>query len=268
MYAAFAAHCGMAQTPTSPVALDATEKVYPGTHEYRWTFYVPVLTMERHQVIVQELAPTMRSRSWEYEAPGLRAQQFKLGQLAEFHCKYPDWWLLPNECGTYWHDVYADLPVLTMERSHVDYEVAEWRWQERRIGFDVPRWTWTEQTLRVMVPVFTEEKLPPPEWSRADDVMLARAIGRARVTLAERRADMVRIIGDAVAVLDSRMGSFAARETDPSRLETVEGKAIDLVAMRRALLDEQARELERFARIRAELDSAVSGWNGSRTAPR
>jgi hypothetical protein len=223
--------------------------------------------MERHQIIVQAMAPTIRARIWEYEAPALRAERFKLGQLAEFHCKYPDWWRLPNECGVYWHDVYADLPQLAMRRGHIDYEAAEWGWRERRIGFDVPRWTWQEQTLRVMVPVFTEEKLPPPEWSRGDDVMLAQELKRARDTLAGREADTVRIAGDALAALDSRIEDLAAQDEDPRRLATAAGESIDLVAMRRTLADEQARALGRFARIRAELD-VLLGSSDNHPAPR
>jgi hypothetical protein len=257
-----AAPCAIAQQLPS-AAPDSREQLYPGTREYRWSFHVPVLTMERRQIIVQALVPTIRSRQLEYEAPGLRAQRFKLWQLAEFHCKYPDWWRLPNECGVHWHNVYADLPVLIMERSHVDYEAAEWGWRERRIGFDVPRWTWQEQTLRVIVPVFSAERSAPPEWSQGEAVMLARDIDRARTTLADRRADTVRIVRNAVAALDSRIDSLSAQDVDPRRLTTAEGEAIDLVAARRALLDEEARELERFARISAELESSVSGWNGS-----
>ena len=266
--AGFAAFCAVAAAQAPPSELDATAKVFPGTQEYRWTFYVPVLTLERQEIVVQTLSPTIRERRLDYESPGLRSQRFNLGSLAEFHCKYPDWWELPNECGIYWHDVYADLPLLAMQRNHVDYDAAEWDWRERRMRFDVPRWTWTERTLRVMVPVFTTEREPPPEWSQADGVTLARAsVDRARATLAAIEGDIGKTVRDAVAALDSGIAVAAAQGVDPRRLATGEGAMIDLAAVRSALLDEQARELVRLARIRAELDAFVAGSSDA-TAPR
>jgi hypothetical protein len=165
--------------PAAP-GFDATPKVYGSSREYIWTFYVPVMTLERREIVVQAPATTVRSRRWDYEVPGLRAERFKLGQVAEFHCKYMDW-RLPNECRTVWHDVYADLPVLAMLKRHVDYDVAEVAWEERRIRFGVPHWTWTEQTLIVAVPALDAEEVPEPGWSQAKDVVLAReSIERAR----------------------------------------------------------------------------------------
>ena len=259
LFAAFAAFCDVAAAQGPPPVVEATANVYPGTQEYRWTFYVPVLTFERHEIIVQTLAPTIRERRLEYESPGLRSERFKLGSLAEFHCKYPDWWQLPNECGMYWHDVYADLPLLTMQRNHLDYEAAEWDWREKRIRFDVPRWTWTERTLRVMVPVLSPERAQPPEWSKGSGVTLAHeSIDRARATRAAIESDMGKTVRDAVAALDSGIAVAAAQGADARRLATVEGATIDLAAVRSALLDEQARELGRLARIRAELRAAIA----------
>jgi hypothetical protein len=261
-FALCAAFCDVAEAQAPPTALDATPKVYPGTQEHLWTFYVPVLTFERHEILVQTLAPTIRSRRLEYESPALRAERFKLGQLAEFHCKYADWWELPNECGMYWHDVYADLPQLAMQRNHIDYDAAEWEWRERRIRFDIPRCVWTERTLRVMVPVLSPEEAPPPEWSQAPGVRLAReSVDRARGALVAIEGDIGKTVRDALAALDSGIAVAVAQGADPRRLATVEGATIDLAAVRSALLAEQARELGRLARIRAELAAAVSGSN-------
>jgi hypothetical protein len=249
---------------TSPPAFDATAKVYGGSREYRWTFYVPVMTLERHEIFVQAPATMVRSRRWDYEVPGLRAERFKLGQVAEFTCKYMDW-RLPNECRTVWHDVYADLPVLTMLKRHVDYDVAEWGWQERRIRFDVPQWTWTEQTLIVAVPAFDAEEAPPPGWSQASDVMLAReSIERARATLDSREAATVKVMDDAIAALNSSIASVEAEGADPRKLTAVDGRTIDLGAARQALLDQRTQELDRFARVRGEL---VRATRDARAAP-
>jgi hypothetical protein len=247
-----------------PPAFDATPKLYGSSREYRWTFYVPVMTLERHEIFVQAPATTVRSRRWDYEVPGLRAERFKLGQVAEFTCKYMDW-RLPNECRTVWHDVYADLPVLTMLKRHVDYDVAEWGWQERRIRFDVPQWTWTEQTLIVAVPAFDAEEAPPPGWSQASDVMLAReSIERARATLDSREAATVKVMDDAIAALNSSIASVEAEGADPRKLTAVDGRTIDLGAARQALLDQRTQELDRFARVRGEL---VRATRDARAAP-
>jgi hypothetical protein len=242
-----------ARAQALPPASDATAKVYGGTREYRWTFYVPVMTLERREIVVQAPATTVRSRHWDYEVPALRAERFKLGQVAEFTCKYMDW-RLPNECRTIWHDVYADLPVLTMQKSHVDYDVAEVAWQERRIRFDVPHWTWSEQTLIVAVPAFDVEEVPQPGWSQASDVVLAReSIERARATLDWHQAAAVKIMDDAIAALDSSIAAAEAEGADPMKLKAADGTMIDLGAARAALLDQKAQELDRFARVRGEL---------------
>ena len=247
---AFRSGFEIARAQALPPAADATAKVYGGSREYRWTFYVPVITLERREIVVRAPATTLRSRRWDYEVPALRAQRFKLGQVAEFTCKYMDW-RLPNECRTVWHDVYADLPVLTMQKEHLDYDVAEVAVQERRIRFDVPYWTWTEQTLIVAVPAFYAEEIPQPGWSRASGVVVARdSIERARATLDSREAATTKIMDDAIAALSSSIASVEAEGADPRKLKAADGTIIDLGAARQALLDQTARELDRFARDR------------------
>jgi hypothetical protein len=255
-----------ARAQALPPAADATAKVYGGSREYRWTFYVPVMRLERREIVVQAPVTTMRSRRWDYEVPALRAQRFKLGQVAEFTCKYMDW-RLPNECRTVWHDVYADLPVLTMQKDHLDYDVAEVAVRERRIRFDVPDWTWTEQTLIVAVPAFYAEEVPQPGWSQASDVVLGReSIERARATLDSHEAATVKIMGDAITALDSSIAAAEAEGADPRKLKAADGTIIDLGAARQALLDQKAQELDRFARVRGELNSATRATRDARAA--
>jgi len=255
-----------ARAQPAPPGFDATPKVYGSSREYLWTFYVPVMTLERREIVVQAPAAKVRSRRWDYEIPALRAKRFKLGQVAEFHCKYMDW-RLPNECRTVWHDVYADLPVLAMQKSHVDYDVAEVAWEERRIRFDVPYWTWTEQTLIVAVPALDAEEVPPPGWSQAKDVVLAReSIEGARATLDSREAATVKIMDDAIAALNSSIASVEAEGEDPRKLTTVDGTNLDLGAARQALLEQKAQELDRFARVRNELNAAVRITRDARAA--
>ena len=255
-----------ARAQPSPPVSDTAAKVYGSSREYIWTFYVPVMTLERREIVVQAPATTVRSRRWDYEVPGLRAERFKLGQVAEFHCKYMDW-RLPNECRTVWHDVYADLPVLAMLKRHVDYDVAEVAWEERRIRFDVPHWTWTEQTLIVAVPALDAEEVPEPGWSQAKDVVLAReSIERARTTLDSGEAATVKIMDDAIAALNSSIASVEAEGADPRKLTTVDSTNLDLGAARQALLDQKAQKLDRLARVRNELNAAVRATHDARAA--
>ena len=47
--------------PSAPVP-DTAAKVYGSSREYHWTFYVPVMTLERREIVVQAPATTVRSR--------------------------------------------------------------------------------------------------------------------------------------------------------------------------------------------------------------
>jgi hypothetical protein len=241
--------------------------LYAGTREYRWMFYVPVMTLERREIVFSGPRLVVHSRRFDYEVPGLKSERRKLGQVAEFHCKYPDF-LLPNECGIEWHDVYADLPVLTLRREHVDGDVAEWTTEERRIRLDVPRWTWQERTLTVVVPEFSTAPQPQRTWSMAPAPMLADAsVERARATLDSRQAESVQTIDAAVAALTSSIESAETQGASAAKLTSSDGKSVDLYATRQALLDEKTSQVARYARIRGELDAAVAR-NGSGAEPR
>ena len=252
-----AAACGLliasggASAQTAPVAAPAfaaPATVYAGTREYVWTVYVPSLTIERVEVVTRVLAPTVRSRRWDYELPGLKSERRKLWQVAEFSCKYMDW-RLPEECRTVWRDVYADLPVLTMQHEHVDFDAVEWAWQERTIRVDVPRWSWTATTLVISVPAFGPEDFE-----------------RAQATLDARQAVAVKTIDAGIDALDADIAAVEAQGADPRRLSTADGTLVDLSAARRALRDEKAQELDRFARVRGELGSLSAAARDARPA--
>jgi hypothetical protein len=244
-----------ARAQYEPIPGPATD-VYPGTRAYRWTFYVPVMTIERYDIVFTGPDVVVRSRRFEYETPGLKYEQRKLGQVPEFHCKYPDWWL-PNECGVRWHDVYADFPQLTLRREHIDADVAERRVDEHRIRIEVPRWTWTPRTLTLVLPVLGTEPQPQREWSKASEPMLANAsIGEARGKLEASRAESLKAIDDAVSALGGSIEAIEAQGEDASKVVADDGSSVDLYATRRLLLADKATQLERYARISAELDAA------------
>jgi hypothetical protein len=238
-----------AQPPavTEP-AFAAPVTVYAGTREYVWTIYVPSLTTERVEVITRVLAPTVRSRRWDYALPSLKSERYKLGQVAQWTCKYMDW-RLPNACRTVWRDVYADLPVLTMQRDHVDFDVAEWAWEARTIRVDIPRWSWTETTLVIGVPAFGPEDLQ-----------------RAQATLDARQAAAVKTIDAGIVTLDTGIAAVETQGADPGRLTAADGTLVDLSAVRQALRDEKAQQLERFARVRGELRNLSAAARGGTEA--
>jgi len=59
--------------------------------------------------------------------------------------------------------------------------------------------------------------------------------------------------------LDRSIATVETYGADPRRIETDEGKTLDLVATRVALRDERADAERRFRRIGSELDAASSG---------
>jgi hypothetical protein len=248
---------GSAGAQSAPIPGPETD-LYAGTREYRWTFYVPVMSMERREIVVQGPGVAIHSRRFDYEVPGLKTERRKLFPVAELYCKYPDW-QLPNECGIAWREVYADFPQLTMRREHIDVDVAESTTEERRIRIDVPRWTWTERTLTIVVPELSTEPPAPRTWSRASDTQFAeKSIDRARSALDARQAEAESTIDAALAAVTSSIASVEARGADAARVTSGDGTEVDLYATRQALLDDKVRQLGRYAQIRAELDATLS----------
>lgn len=225
-----------AAPPAAPApAFAAPASIHAGTREYVWTVYLPVVTTEHVEAVIEVLAPRVHGRRWDYELPGLKSERFKLGQVAEFSCKYGDW-ELPNECRTEWHDVYADLPVLAMQRDHVDYDEVDWAWEERTVGIDVARWSWRAGTLTFSVPVFGPEET-----------------ARAQATLDADRAATAKAIDKGLDTLGASIAAVEAQGGDPRHLSTGGGTSVDLPAMQQTLRDEKAKELDRLARIRDEI---------------
>jgi len=226
--------------PATLPAFGAPVTLYPGTREYVWTLYVPVLTTERVAVVVRAPTQHVIGRRWDYEYPGLKSQRFKLGEVAEFSCKYSDWGL-PQECRTEWHNVYADLPVLAMLRDHLDYDEVEWVWEEQTMHIDVPHWSWMASTLTVSVPIFGPKNTE-----------------QAQATLDAQQAAAAKAIDEGIGTLDKGIAAVEARGADPRRL-SAGGGSVDLPAMRQALREEKASALERIAAVRGELrDLAAS----------
>jgi hypothetical protein len=246
---------GGAAAQSEPIPGPATD-VYPGARVYEWTFYVPVVSTERHEIVVSGPNVVVRSKRIDYQTPGLRYERRSLGWVPELYCKYPDWFL-PNECGVEWHKVYADFPQLTMRREHVDVEVPEVTAGERTIRVDVPRVTWTERRLRIAVPFLATEPQPAREWSQTEGTMVAGAsLDRARGALEDGRRESLKAIDEALATVNAGIAAVEAQGGDGSKLAAADGSRVDLYATRRSLEDDKATQLKRYAEIRGALDAA------------
>jgi len=249
------AQVASAQWEHEPIPGPPTD-VYPGARVYEWTFYVPVGTTERRDVVVPGPNVIVRSRRIDYETPGLRYERRQLGWMPELYCKYPDWFL-PNECGVEWHKIYGDFPQITMRREHIDVDVPEWVDGQHTIRIDVPRVTWTERKLRIAVPFLATEPQPVREWSQAEGTMVAGAeLDRVRTTLEDGRRQSLKAIEEALATLETGIAAAEAQGADASTLVAADGSRVDLYAERRSLLDQKAAQAKRYAQIRAELDAA------------
>jgi hypothetical protein len=210
----------------------------PTTRAYEWTFHVPVVTIEHRHIAVTTPSATTHSRRFDYDVPGLKDKRFKLWDVPEFSCKYPDV-TLPNECRTVWHGVYVDLPVLVSQHAHVDVDVLRLGLSQSFIEVDVPRWTWTEKRFRFSLPAFA-----PPE-----------SIEPVRASLNGQRAAVTAATDVTIANIDRQIEMVQAQGEDPAALESSDGSRVDLLAQRQALLDERAQELERLAAIDTELST-------------
>ena len=219
-----------------PLPGDDRPVLVPTTTEYEWIFHVPVVSIERRRIMVTALNASTQSRRFSYEVPALRSKRIKLWDAPEFSCKYPDI-ILPNECRTVWHGVYADVPVLVSERGHIDVDVPRLALTENSIVLEIPRWTWTDKRFRFSLPAFA-----PPE-----------TVARLRNSLNGQRAEVTAATDETIASINREIEMVQASGEDPARLMSSDGSSLDLLAQRQSLLDQQAQELERLADIDAEL---------------
>jgi hypothetical protein len=222
--------------PTPPGELRAT--LVPVVREYQWVFHVPVAFVEHRRVAVAVPVADTQSRRRSYDVPELRDRRFKLWDAPEFSCKYPDL-TLPNTCRTVWHAVYADLPVLVTAREEFDVDVPRVRMGATLVDVYIPSYTWKEKTFTFSLPAWAPQA----------------SVDQVRVALNTQRADITVAADETIAGLDRQIEALRVSGQDPAKLESADGSRIDLLAQRRALLDERAQELERLTAIDAELSA-------------
>jgi len=128
--------------------------------EYRWVFLTPEWVVEPHVVAAHVYAPTWQARQIEFPSFEFTTEHRRVARVAEFECKYSDFWL-PNACRTTWRDVYVDVPVPVVRRDTFPVDVPQWSWQDRRTTVDVPRLVWKQQTLIVSLPAVALSRSAP-----------------------------------------------------------------------------------------------------------
>ena len=76
----------------------------------------------------------------------------------------------------------------------------------------------------------------------------------------------MKTMDEVIAALNSSVASVEAQGADPRRLTAADGTTIDLRAVRQALLDQKAQELDRLARVRGELGDLSAAGRATRDA--
>jgi hypothetical protein len=119
--------------------------------EYRWTFPAPHWVVKPRDVAARVYAPSLRPARIDFGVLEVEAVRRKVARVADFSCKYSDFWL-PNECRTTWRDVYIDVPVPALRNDYIEVDVPQWSWQQWRTTVEVPRLSWRQETLVVSLP--------------------------------------------------------------------------------------------------------------------
>jgi hypothetical protein len=227
---------------------------YPGTRVFEWTIRVPLLTIEQREFVFKAPTGITRPQRWDYEGPAVRTERRKIATYPEFSCKYIDL-TLSNECRTVWRGIYADLPVIVTRPQHLVFDVPDWRWKTQMLPVGIVRWTWKEEHWTVSVPAIATEPIDAPRASIVDSATADADLERARSALAAKRAAALGVLDEGLRALDRSIAVVEASGADPRRIETGDGKTLDLVATRVALRDERADAAGRFQRIATELDA-------------
>ena len=69
----------------------------------------------------------------------------------------------------------------------------------------------------------------------------------------------MKTVDDAIAALSAGIAAAETEGADPTKLKAADDAVLNLGAVREALLDQKARELDRFARVRGELTAVATG---------
>lgn len=84
-----------------------------------------------------------------------------------------------------------------------------------------------------------------------------------RGTLGASEAAASQAIDQALTSLDRSIATVEAGGGDPSRLASVDGSNVDLKALRRSLAEEKTAQLDRYARVRSELNAAIAAGSAA-----
>jgi hypothetical protein len=123
----------------------------PAIVAYRWVFVAPHWVVAPASVDARLPVPSTRTKRIDYGVVEMTTERRRVGRIADFSCKYPDF-ALPNQCTTTWRNVYVDVPVPVVRRDHIDVDIPEWSVRNVRTTVDVPRLEWRREELIVSLP--------------------------------------------------------------------------------------------------------------------
>ena len=249
------AHAAGNAAPGDGATFPAPSEVYPGTRELHWTMRVPVLSIEQREFVFRAPTGLTRPQRWDFEGPAVRTERRRIAIYPEFSCKYLDW-TVSNECRTVWRSVYADLPVVVERPQHLVFDVPDWRWKTQLAPIAVPRLTWKEERWTVSVPAIAVDRPDDEAYPRVGDQTSSR-LAQARSVLAAKQASALAVLDEGLRTVERSIAAAEAQGADPRRIETDEGKTLDLVATRAAWRDQRADAVRRFQRVGADLDAAA-----------
>lgn len=230
--------------------------VYPGTREFRWTVSVPVVTIEQREFVFRAPTGFTRPQRWDYEGPAVRTERRQIGSYPDFSCKYIDW-SVSNECRTVWRGIYADLPVVVTRPQHLVFDVPDWRWKTQSAPISVPRWAWKEEHWTVSLPVIVRDAGDDAQGRRAGEATVPSELSSIRASLGATENAALAALDEGLHALERSIVEVEAHAADPARIETADGKMLDLIAARAELRDQRAATEREFRRVAGELDAAA-----------
>ena len=228
-------------------------EVYPATREFHWTMRVPVLTTEQREFVFRAPTGFTRPQRWDYEGPAVRTERRRVAIYPDFSCLYLDP-TVSNECRTVWRGIYADLPVIVTRPQHLVFDLPDWRWKAQLVPIAVARLTWKDERWTVSIPAIGVDDAGHARIGAETSAGLAQA----RSTLAAKQASALAVLDQGLHTIEHSIAVAEAQGGDPRRIETDEGKTLDLVATRDAWRDERAATVRRFQRVATDLDAVAA----------
>lgn len=244
--------------------------------EQRWVLKLPSVTMKRNEIVVGIPHISMKTQAWSFDAPVVTMERRKILQKPEFTCR-KDNWGIPYDCRTIWTNMYAHVPVTTMQRTEVKLDVPQTTWKDTRMSWDVPQMTWVENVWFVKVPEFTlinvamdkgkdlqskseqlNKDIAHLNTARLDDTKGATAAlyGCFRADLLVQKGAAEMQLEEGIRTLTSSIQSIRAQGADPTKLPSDGAAPVNLVASLAEMQEKKQGLINSFDSARALMDRA------------